>query len=314
MSKSSSLANKVSKEEILEDLREVADQVEGALTQREYKKLGKYSTWHWRGSEKFDNFNSAKEEAGLELIEPGYTSDGTAIVEETMDFENSLSKEDIEDGLINFLNNTDKTITYANLADFLGVTEGGLEKKFQEVSEGVTYFDGLFDLFEEVGYSKEDIYDEWVEVLEEQEIYGWIRYDSLRSLLSRESQFKFLKAGTGTPISGSDFFKYVNQEYDYLYLSMGTKGGNGTRIYIKNDDIDRFKEYKESLPSVDGAEIVFDKCVSYGKSPKGALAAIKYLCSGEDQKEVAGEVGVSAVTLRSTRDFIVTEGLDKKLA
>ena len=103
----------------------------------------------------------------------------------------------------------------------------------------------------------------------------------------------------------------ADTEFDFHWNA--SHGQRGSRAYIQQPEGERHKEYREKLP--EGSEEVFQQCISMGRSPQATVAAIKYLVDdGLTQVDAAEEAGCSHMGLRSTRDFILSEGLDEQLS
>lgn len=302
------MGSKVSKQEILQDLKKVCEKVESPITQSEYNEKGEYSMGLIQ--DRFGNFNKAKDVADLEIIQRGYTKKGKHI--STIDTGTiGYSKDELASKIEQFLNEKDEVLTFSNLSDFLDMKEKSLTHYFISSSPIESKFENLYDALSYVGYEVNDIFDEWEKVIKSNEMYGWYNYSEFREIISKESQFKFLKSSGQRNWGPSDFYDFVNKKTDNnLRIN---RGGKTNTIYVKNMDVDRYSEYKEDLPDNDFAEEVFQECISYGFAPNTTVAALNYMLSDKTQRDVADEFGCSPVPIRRIRDHIVDNGLDEKL-
>lgn len=106
-----------------------------------------------------------------------------------------------------------------------------------------------------------------------------------------------------------EIWEKVDERDNGLKISVSGGAWNGSKVFIRNEEVDPYEEYREKLP--EGTEPVFEECISTGRSPQGVLGALLYLEGEEDftQSEAASRAGCAALSIRNVRDFIVENEL-----
>ena len=67
---------------------------------------------------------------------------------------------------------------------------------------------------------------------------------------------------------------------------------------------ERVEDYKEQLPEHPKAEEAFNELLNTGRSPKVALATIKYVVTEKTQSEVSELFDVTQVSVRNSLDLV----------
>lgn len=282
------MEDKISDDELLRDLLKADTKVEGKLTTKEYIELGEYSlrTIQLR----FETFNKAKEQIGLETNSKG---------------RQSLSEEEIVDNIKHLVYDTDKQFTVANLADQLDLKKGSLKIYFQHGTQTPKKFNGLFDAVEAAGITQEDIYERWEQVILDEKMYGWVDYSEFKNKLVEQSQFGFYMNVKKVDLRPASFIEYVNEkEGNGLSLNRTGPGGNGSSVFVKNQNVDPYAKYRERIPDDEQAREAFQRCIGHGYSPKTSLAALIYIFTDKTQDEVRRDIGCAEMSIRNVRDFI----------
>jgi len=270
--------SEVPKEKVLDDLKKTSEKVDGPLTLEEYKKHGEYSAWHFQGSDKFDNFNSAKDKIGLEYANK------------------NIAEDEIKKELTRLKKEHDR-ITIQVL------------RKHGKISRGILWskFNGLEDACEKLGiekgeYNSEKDYKQWENYIIEEKLYGRYR---LKDLVKELTEGDKNRLGT----RHSDFIKWINDRDNNLQVSRSSGSGSyGCRaVFIKNENFDRHDKWRDMLTH-DQIE-VFDEALNIGLAPKSIVAVLKYIDGDKTQKEVSEKIGCSTVTIRNARDRMLEEDL-----
>jgi len=268
--------SEVAKEKVLQDLKKTAEKVDGPLTLEEYKEHGEYSAWHFRGSDKFDNFNSAKDKIGLEYADK------------------NIAEEEIKKELI-------------RLKKEHGRITNQVIRKYGKISRGVLWskFNGLEDACEKLGvekgeYSPENDYRKWENYIIEEKLYGRYRLKDL---------VKELTSGDKDRLGArhSDFIEWINDRDNKLQISRSS-GSYGCRaVFIKNENFDRHDEWRSML--TENQVEVFDEALNIGLAPRSIVAVLKYMGSDSTQKQVSEDIGCTPGTIRNARDRMLEEDL-----
>lgn len=278
--------NKLTKEELIEDLRKTQEKTGGILTVEKYLEHGEHcmGAISHGANPRWDTWNEAKKEAGLEIIEKG-NSPGKA-----KDY-------------------SDKEILY-NLKYAYRRVPGMLSfHEFDYLAEmchqtAVMRFGSWTVAKKAAGVydrEKNHVFSEWADYLKEEYGYGKV------------STMKIAEDCINYDSYGIKEFVEWNKEQDNNLKIRGYKPnsnkGHGV-IFIKPED----KNFEEVMIEKYGHFIdedyhhILKDIVGQGFSPHGVTAAIKYLTEDGTQKEIAGEVGCSGMTIRNCRDKILEEG------
>lgn len=268
----------IPKEKILQDLKDTAEKVDGILTVKKYNEHGKYSNAvvHSKEWGRWDSWNEAKEDAGLETAEPGNNKEYTdeEIKSELrrvwMEHGSPLTREKIEE----HAEMSAQTISYRY---------GDIETALKEAE-----IEDLPILFQR-----------WENKLKGK--YGRYTIQELEELLDNFNYLYF-----------KNFKKWLeekeNPEIEIKNPSLNSNKGV-RQMFIKTvgEDFQQVmdKRYGEHIP--EEYEELFYHYISQGKSPKTIVGTIEYLNTDKTQEEVEW---CSQVSIRNFIRTMKEDGFD----
>lgn len=264
------------KEEILQDIKKVAQQLEQEqLSKKTYLQKGKYPRLV---DSQLDNFSKACKKADV------------------IPKKNHRTDKELEKMLKQIQKEIDTRIKSRHL-----------RKRNLNLQVVTNRYGSMENMRQELGLkTKEEEFMECAEHIEDLKLEGYYHTEDIKDIAS-EIGVDIQSVGQGI----SQFVQYLDQHTEYEQVKLTTSGGNGSRVYFYNGKYNSKNTFKASMREkydklLNEADVedpekfeLFIEYIGKGCTPTGIMSGIFYCMTDLTQREVAKVFDTTEVTVRN---------------